>query len=86
MVFGASVKVEDVDSGDQRVFSIFGAEESDIDKGWISYETPIGKALIGKEVGDVARVALPGGAREYEVMEIFVSYEEDGVIVVDEGE
>lgn len=86
VVFGASVKVEDVDSGDQRVFSIFGAEESDIDKGWISYETPIGKALIGKEVGDVARVALPGGAREYEVMEIFVSYEEDAAIVVDEGQ
>jgi transcription elongation factor GreA len=86
VVFGSSVRVEDVDSGDQRVFSIFGAEESDIDKGWISYETPIGKALIGKEVGDIAKVALPGGAKEYEVVEIFVSYEEDASLQVAESE
>jgi transcription elongation factor GreA len=85
-VFGSSVRVEDVDSGDQRVFSIFGAEESDIEKGWISYETPIGKALIGKEVGDIAKVALPGGAREYEVVEIFVSYEVDSSLQVSESE
>jgi transcription elongation factor GreA len=58
------------------VFSIFGAEESDVDKGWISFEAPLGKALIGKEVGDVVKVPLPTGAREYEVMEIFVVYEE----------
>lgn len=75
VVFGSSVKIEDVESGDQKVLSIYGAEESDVAKGWISYETPLGKALIGKEAGDVAKVALPGGAREYEVLEIFVSYE-----------
>jgi len=75
VVFGSSVKIEDVESGEQRVLSIYGAEESDVAKGWISYETPLGKSLIGKEEGDVARVALPGGAREYEVLEIFVSYE-----------
>jgi transcription elongation factor GreA len=86
VVFGVSVKVEDVNSGEQRIFSIFGAEESDIEKGWISYETPIGKALIGKEIGDVARVALPGGAREYEVVEIFVSYEEEVSSSVEVGE
>jgi transcription elongation factor GreA len=86
VVFGSSVCVEDVDSGDRRVFSIFGAEESDIEKGWISYETPIGKALIGKEVGDIAKVALPGGAREYEVVEIFVSYEVDSALQVSETE
>ena len=76
VVFGASVKIEDVDSGEQRVLSIFGAEESDIEKGWISFEAPLGKALIGKEIGDVAKVPLPGGAREYEICEIFVMYEE----------
>ncbi len=75
VVFGSSVKIEDVESGEQRVLSIYGAEESDVAKGWISYETPLGKSLIGKEEGDVTRVALPGGAREYEVLEIFVSYE-----------
>jgi len=76
VVFGVSVKIEDVDSGDQRVLSIYGAEESDIEKGWISFEAPLGKSLIGKEVGDVARVQLPGGAKEYEVIEIFVEYQE----------
>jgi len=76
VVFGSSVKIEDIDSGEQRVFSIFGAEESDVEKGWISFEAPLGRALIGKEIGDVVKVPLPTGAREYEVMEIFISYEE----------
>ena len=75
-MFGVSVKIEDVDSGEQRVLSIFGAEESDVEKGWISFEAPLGKALIGKELGDIAKVPLPGGAREYEIIEIFVQYEE----------
>jgi transcription elongation factor GreA len=84
VVFGSSVKIEDVESGEQKVLSIYGAEESDVAKGWISYETPLGKALIGKEEGDVARVALPGGAREYEVLEIFVSYEYTETVAVEE--
>lgn len=84
VVFGSSVKIEDLESGEQKVLSIYGAEESDVAKGWISYETPLGKALIGKEEGDVARVALPGGAREYEVLEIFVSYEYTEVVTVEE--
>ena len=50
---------------------------SDVERGWISFEAPLGKALIGKEIGDVAKVPLPGGAREYEIVEIFVSYEEE---------
>jgi len=84
VVFGSSVKIEDVESGEQRVLSIYGAEESDVAKGWISYETPLGKSLIGKEEGDVARVALPGGAREYEVLEIFVSYEYTEISITEE--
>jgi transcription elongation factor GreA len=84
VVFGSSVKIEDVESGEQRILSIYGAEESDVAKGWISYETPLGKSLIGKEEGDVARVALPGGAREYEVLEIFVSYEYTETIATEE--
>lgn len=84
VVFGSSVKIEDVESGEQKVLSIYGAEESDVAKGWISYETPLGKSLIGKEEGDVARVALPGGAREYEVLEIFVSYEYTEISISEE--
>lgn len=81
VVFGSSVKIEDLDSGDKKVLSIYGAEETDIEKGWISFEAPLGKALIGKEEGDVVKVPLPGGAREYEVLEIFISYEETEVVV-----
>lgn len=77
VVFGVSVKLEDVDSGEQRVISLVGAEESDVEKGWISFEAPLGKGVIGKELGDVARVALPGGAREFEILEIFVDYQDE---------
>jgi transcription elongation factor GreA len=77
VMFGVSVKLEDVDSGEQRVISLVGAEESDVEKGWISFEAPLGKGLIGKELGDVARVVLPGGAREFEILEIFVDYQDD---------
>lgn len=83
VVFGASVKIEDIDTGDQRVISIYGAEESDIEKGWISFEAPLGKALIGKEIGDVVKVPLPGGAREYEVVEISVLYEHVEEVITD---
>lgn len=86
VVFGATVTIEDVDSGERRIISIYGAEESDIDKGWISFEAPLGKGLIGKEVGDVVKVALPGGAREYEIVELAVTYEETEEIVISQGE
>ena len=76
VVFGLSVKIEDIDSGEEKRLSIVGAEESDVERGWISYESPLGKALIGKQLGDIARVNLPGGTREYEIVEIFVDYEE----------
>ena len=79
VVFGVTVTIEDIDSGESRILSIFGAEETDISKGWISFEAPLGKALIGRELGDVVKVPLPGGAREYEIVEISLSYTEDGV-------
>jgi transcription elongation factor GreA len=75
VVFGVSVKIEDVDSGESKTISLFGADESNVEIGWISIESPMGKALIGKSVGDVAKLDLPGGTKEYEVSEIFVSYE-----------
>lgn len=76
VVFGLSVKVQDAESGEERTLMIVGAEESNVDKGWISFESPLGKGLIGKVIGDLAKINLPGGVREYEVMEIFVDYEE----------
>jgi transcription elongation factor GreA len=86
VIFGATVTIEDVDSGERRVISIYGAEESDVDKGWISFEAPLGKGLIGKELGDVVKVSLPGGAREYEIVELCVTYEESEDILVEEGD
>jgi transcription elongation factor GreA len=79
VVFGTSIKMEDIESGEAKILSIVGVEEADVAKGWISFESPLARALIGKEVGDVAKVALPGGAREYEIQEIFVDYEEEVV-------
>ncbi len=75
VVFGVTVKIEDVDSGEARTLSIYGADETDIDRGWISIESPIARSLIGKAIGEIAKVALPNGSREYEVLEILVDYE-----------
>ncbi len=70
IVFGCSVKIEDVDTSEQKVYRLLGQDETDIDKGIISVTSPLGKALIGKEVDDVVEVKTPNGVREYEVIEI----------------
>ncbi len=75
VMFGTTVRIEQVDSGEARVLSIVGSEESDIEKGWISFESPLARGLMGKEVGDVAKVALPGGAKDYEIVEIYIDYD-----------
>lgn len=75
VVFGVSARIEDVESGEQRTITIVGAEESDVSRGWISYESPLGRALIGKEPGETVQAALPGGAREYEILEVFIAAE-----------
>lgn len=73
VVFGVSVKLEDVNSGEQKVYTILGPVESDTSKGIISIETPVAAALIGKKVGDFVEMRLPGGLKEYEVLEISTS-------------
>ena len=76
VVFGVSVRIEDMDSGDERVIHLVGSDESDVEKGRISVESPLGRAMIGKEAGDAIRVELPAGAKEYQIVEFFVSQEE----------
>ncbi len=76
VIFGTSVKVLDLDSDQESLFTIVGADESNIDQGLLSFQSPIGKALIGKEEGDVVKVILPNGQRELEVVEIFVDYQD----------
>lgn len=70
VVFGAKVRLSDVDSGDEVSYQIVGGDESNIREGKISIESPIAKSLIGREIGDVVRVTTPRGSREFEVLEI----------------
>ena len=72
VVFGATVQLEDEDSGDQVKYQIVGEDEADLKLGLINISSPIARALIGKEEGDVAEVQAPGGVRRYEI--IAVSY------------
>jgi transcription elongation factor GreA len=69
-VFGATVELEDQDSGDEVSYQIVGEDEADIKAGKISVNSPIARALIGKVAGDVAQVQAPGGLREYEVLDV----------------
>lgn len=70
IVFGATVKLEDVDSGAKASYSIVGETEADLKKGKISITSPIARGLIGREVGDTVKIRTPGGEREYEVLEV----------------
>ena len=69
-VFGATVDLEDVESGDKVAYQIVGDDEADIKAGKISVGSPIARALIGKYAGDVADVHAPGGLRHYEIVDV----------------
>ncbi|MDN3576626.1 transcription elongation factor GreA [Chitinimonas viridis] len=70
IVFGTTVDLEDLESGDSVTYQIVGDDEADIKLGKISVSSPIARALIGKSAGDVAEVQAPGGIREYEVLDV----------------
>ena len=70
VVFGATVDLLDIDSDEEVTYQVVGEDESDIKLGRISITSPIARALIGKEVDDVAEVQAPGGVREYEILEV----------------
>jgi len=69
-VFGATVEIEDQDSGNSVTYQIVGEDEADIKVGKVSVSSPMARALIGKYVGDVAQVQAPGGIREYEIIDV----------------
>jgi transcription elongation factor GreA len=69
-VFGATVELEDVKSGEAVTYQIVGDDEADIKQGKISISSPTARALIGKYSGDVAEVKAPGGVREYEILDV----------------
>ena len=70
VVFGATVELEDEDSGDSVTYQIVGEDEADLKLGLINVSSPIARALIGKEEGDVATVNSPGGSREVEILSV----------------
>ena len=70
VIFGSTVEVEDVDSGEARSFTILGPDEADPAKGSISFLSPVGQGLLGREVGDEVTVDIPRGRVTYEVINI----------------
>lgn len=70
IVFGATVKLVDEDTDEEKVYQIVGDAEADVKSGRISISSPIARALIGKAVGDTVEVTAPGGSHSYEVLAI----------------
>lgn len=70
VAFGATVKLSNVESGEETSYRILGADESDLAHGSISITSPLARSLIGKRVGDEVKVRMPGGERVYEVLDI----------------
>lgn len=70
IVFGATVDLADEETGDEVTYQIVGEDEADIKKMLISITSPIARALIGKNEGDIATVNAPGGEKEYEILAV----------------
>jgi transcription elongation factor GreA len=70
VVFGATVELEEQDSGDTVRYQIVGEDEADLKHGLINISSPIARALIGKEEGDTAEVQAPGGIKRYEIVAV----------------
>jgi transcription elongation factor GreA len=70
VVFGATVELEDEDSGAKVTYQIVGEDEADIKAGRISFASPIARALVGKSQGDAVEVAAPSGKRNYELIAV----------------
>jgi transcription elongation factor GreA len=70
VVFGATIDLEEESSGEAVTYQIVGEDEADLKSGLVSIGSPIARALIGKEAGDVAEVQAPGGIKSYEIVEV----------------
>ncbi|HEY1396327.1 MULTISPECIES: transcription elongation factor GreA [unclassified Roseateles] len=70
VVFGTTVDLEEEESGNEVTYQIVGDDEADLKQGLISISSPIARALIGKEAGDVAEVVAPGGIKRYEIVDV----------------
>ena len=72
ILFGTTVVLEDLDSGDEVTYTLVGEDEADIGRALLSVKSPVGRALIGKRVDDEVVVRVPSGTKQYEVREIKV--------------
>ena len=70
--FGCTVRLEDVDTGEEVRYTIVGEDEADASQGRISISSPVGRALMGKEVDDTVAVNVPKGTREFDLLEILI--------------
>ena len=70
IVFGSTVELVDEDTGNEIVYKIVGEDEADIKEGLISYSSPIARALIGNNEGDVVTFSAPSGEKQYEIIEV----------------
>lgn len=73
--FGSTVHLREAE-GNTRVYQLVMAEDADPGRGWISTASPIGRALMGKEVGDEVTVPTPNGIREFEVVKLTTIHDE----------
>ena len=71
VVFGATVRLLNLESEEVKLYTLIGQEEADLKNGSISVQSPIGRALISHRVGDIVKVNRPAGMIEYEIQEIF---------------
>ena len=76
--FGATVTVKDPDLGDEEVYTLVGAGEEDYDQGRILVTSPLGAGLLGKKIGETAKIPAPKGSYELEVVSISFEYLEGG--------
>jgi transcription elongation factor GreA len=70
VIFGSRVTIEDVDTNEKKNYRLLGQDDADIGQGIISVDSPLGRALIGKQEQDFVEVKTPNGVREYEILEI----------------
>lgn len=68
--FGATIKLIDEDTEEEKTYQIVGEQEADIHNGLLNIASPLARALIGKEEGDSVEVRTPGGTKDYEIMEV----------------
>ena len=70
VIFGSTVKLQDLDTEKQINYKLVGQDEADIKKNLIFFKSPIGKALIGKDKGEVVTVNTPSGDKSFEILDV----------------